>query len=85
MGRVSPILFFLFYCGLATAQSNSGFIKGNKELTRFLEKKLVNKPIDDTASYIFTTAALVFDGNGAIDTVKFMNDNDLKLRTYLTK
>lgn len=85
MIRVISLLLFLFCCDLATAQFNSGFLKGDKQLCIFLEKKLARRPFDDTTSYIFTTAILVFDHKGAIDTVKFMTNSHNKLRSYLTK
>jgi hypothetical protein len=84
MRKVSTLMFFIFCFGLTTAQSNSGFLKGDKELIRFLGRKLINQPFNDTSSYLFTIAVLIFDDNGAIDTVKFMNDNDVQLQSYIS-
>ena len=85
MIRVILFLYFTISYNLASSQLNSGFLKGDKELGMFLEKKLINLPFDDATSYIFTTAILVFDHKGAIDTVKFMTNSHSKLRSYLTK
>ncbi len=81
MRQFSTILLFLFLSVYATAQSSSGFQKGDKELIRFYERKLVNQSFNDTASYVFTTAALVFDQKVRLDTIRFMDDAEPDSKT----
>lgn len=75
-------LFISFYLK-PFCQSNSGFLKGDKALVRFLEKELVNQEYKDTLTYHFTIAALKFDHVGNLDSIKFMTEGYLYFKQYL--
>jgi hypothetical protein len=75
------ILFSFFYESFC--QSNTGFLKGDKELVRFIEKEFSIQEYKDTLTYHFTIALLKFDNRGNLDSIKFMTEGDLNFKKCL--
>jgi hypothetical protein len=77
---------FFFFVLSSKGQYNSGFKKGDAELVKFMEQKLLSQVFSDTSSSsFFTVAILFFDSCGNLDTIRFINDNDHMVKKYIAK
>ncbi|MCG9898375.1 MAG: hypothetical protein MH132_00075 [Hydrotalea sp.] len=79
------ILAFVLLVGISlNAQSNSGFKKGDAELLKFLERKLVNYiSNEDIKTSYFSIAFISFDNKGIFEKVVFIDDMDHSIKKHL--
>lgn len=79
------ILAFVLLIGISSnAQSNSGFKKGDAELLKFLERKLVNYiSNEDIKTSYFSIAFISFNNKGIFEKVVFIDDMDHSLKKHL--